>query len=66
MDEYNVKAINDAYKNAHIALQSISDLLPEVEDKQLKKELQDEYEDNDYFFTHGAFANEEQMRIFFL
>ncbi len=44
MDEYNVKAINDTYKNAHIALQSISDLLPEVEDEELKKELQEEYE----------------------
>ena len=42
--DYNVKALNDVYKNAHIALQSISDLLPEVDDEELKKELQDEYE----------------------
>ncbi len=42
--EYNIKAINDAYKNAHIALQSISDLLPEVEDNGLKQELNEEYE----------------------
>ena len=40
----NSKAINDAYKNAHIALQSISDVLPSVEDENLKKELRDEYE----------------------
>ena len=33
MNEYNVKAINDAYKNSRIALQSISDLLPEVKDE---------------------------------
>ena len=42
--DYNVKALNDTYKNAHIALQSISDLLPEVEDDDIKKELQEEYE----------------------
>lgn len=42
--ELNQKAINDVYKNAHIALQSISDLLPEVDDEEIKKELQEEYE----------------------
>lgn len=40
----NHKAINDVYKNAHIALQSISDLLPGVEDNSIKTELKDEYE----------------------
>ena len=43
-NEYNQKAINDIYKNAHIALQSISDLLPAVDDEGIKKELQEEYE----------------------
>lgn len=43
-NEYNEKAINDIYKNAHIALQSISDLLPSVEDEDIKAELKDEYE----------------------
>ena len=43
-NEYNEKAINDVYKNAHIALQSISDLLPSVEDEDIKAELKDEYE----------------------
>ena len=43
-NDYNVKAINDVYKNAHIALQSISDLLPAVTDDDIKKELQEEYE----------------------
>ena len=42
--DYNVKALNDVYKNAHIALQSISDLLPSVEDDDIKDELQEEYE----------------------
>ena len=43
-DEYNIKAINDVYKNAHIALQSISDLLPMVKSDELKEELRYQYE----------------------
>lgn len=42
--KYNEKAVNDVYKNAHIALQSLSDLIPSVKNKELKKELKDEYE----------------------
>ena len=44
MNEYNQKAITDVYKNAHIALQSISDLIPEVDDEDIKEELKEEYE----------------------
>ena len=44
LNEYNVKAINDVYKNAHLALQSISDLLPAVEDDDIKEELREQYE----------------------
>lgn len=40
----NHKAITDVYKNAHIALQSISDILPAVEDEELKTELKEQYE----------------------
>lgn len=40
MNEYNKKAIADIYKNAHIALQSINDILPQVDDDKLKKEIQ--------------------------
>jgi hypothetical protein len=39
LNDYNIKAVNDVYKNAHIALQSISDLLPEVEDEGYKTQL---------------------------
>lgn len=46
-NEYNKKAINDVYKNAHIALQSIQDLLPQVEDEALKKELEEQYDGYD-------------------
>ena len=44
LNDYNQKAINDIYKNAHIALQSISDLLPAVEDDDIKNELTEQYE----------------------
>ncbi len=43
-ENINQKAISDTYKNAHIALQSISDLLPDVIDAGLKTELETEYE----------------------
>ena len=43
-NEFNQKALNDVYKNAHIALQSISDLLPSVSDDDIKTELQEQYE----------------------
>ena len=44
MNDYNKKAITDVYKNAHIALQSISDLIPSVEDDGLRSELKEQYE----------------------
>lgn len=44
MNDYNVKAITDVYKNAHIALQSISDLIPSVDDDDIKVELKEQYE----------------------
>lgn len=44
MNDFNVKALNDSYKNAHIAMQSIADLLPSVEDEGLKTELNEEYD----------------------
>ena len=43
-NNYEHKALNDVYKNAHIALQSISDILPSTDDEELKKELQEQYE----------------------
>ncbi len=44
LNEFNTKAITDTYKNAHIALQSISDLLPSVTDSDIRDELQDQYD----------------------
>ncbi|MBQ8196463.1 MAG: hypothetical protein IJZ73_00170 [Clostridia bacterium] len=40
----NERAITDVYKNAHIALQSISDIMPETVDEGLKQELRNEYD----------------------
>ena len=62
LNDYNVKAINDAYKNAHIAMQSISDLLPDVKDEGLKKELHGEFKG---YETHindiSAFMKENEI-----
>ena len=62
LNDYNVKAVNDTYKNAHIAMQSISDLLPEVKDEGLKKELNSEYKG---YETHindiSAFMKEQKL-----
>lgn len=44
LNSYNEKALNDTYKNAHLALQSISDLLPQVKTGKLKNELQTQYD----------------------
>ena len=38
-ENVNKKAVIDVYKNAHIALQSLNDIIPAVNDKELKKEL---------------------------
>jgi len=40
----NEEVLNNLYKNAHIALQSISDLMPETDDEMIKNELKDEYD----------------------
>ena len=42
--QYNEKAVNDTYKNAHIALQSLKDLIPSVKNTELKKELNEQYQ----------------------
>ena len=46
MEDKNINndVLNKIYRNAHIALQSISNLIPEVEESPIKKELHEEYE----------------------
>ena len=53
MDEKssNEQILNVLYKNAHIGLQSISDILPETNDKDMKKELSDEYDGYEQFIA---------------
>lgn len=43
-NDINKRAITNVYKNAHIALQSIADILPSCDDKALKAHLKEEYE----------------------
>jgi hypothetical protein len=43
-ENVNHKAINDTYKNAHIALQSINDIMPSVDDRDLRNELKSQQE----------------------
>ena len=50
-ENVNKKAILDVYKNAHIALQSLKDLIPEVEDKSLRAELDRQYAGYDKFIN---------------
>ncbi len=40
----NEETLNKIYRNAHIALQSISDLLEETDDEKMKAELKDQYD----------------------
>ena len=62
-NDYNVKAINDAYKNAHIAMQSISDLLPSVDDNNLKKELNSQFKGyEDHINKISLFMNENDIK----
>ncbi len=62
MNQYNQKAIVDAYKNAHIALQSISDLIPSVDDKSIKDELKEEYEGYEKIICKmSAFMKEQKI-----
>ena len=40
----NEEILNNLYKNAHIALQSISDLLPEIDEQMIISELKEQYD----------------------
>ncbi|MBO7368713.1 MAG: hypothetical protein J6U25_00315 [Clostridia bacterium] len=43
-NKIEIEAVDNVYKNAHIALQSISDVLNITEDDKFKQELKDEYD----------------------
>ena len=44
LNDSNLDAINEVYKNASVALLSISNVVPEITDVELKKEILDEYD----------------------
>jgi Tfp pilus assembly protein PilX len=37
--------LSEIYRNCHLALESISDILPEIEDKEIKAEIEREHEE---------------------
>ena len=45
----NLDAINEVYRNANVALLSISNVIEEITDVELKKEILDEYEGYEKF-----------------
>ena len=54
--------LNVIYKNAHIGLQSISDILPETEDEDMKRELTEEYERYEEFIGRlRAYMREKKV-----
>ena len=48
------EALAEVYRNAQLALQSISDILPEVEDAEVKAELHSQHEEYEKFSAKAA------------
>lgn len=48
------EALAEIYRNAQLALQSISDILPAVEDEEVKKELSYQHEEYERFSAKAA------------
>ena len=58
-EKINSHALNEMFQNAHIAMQSISNLSPKVEDNDVKEELLSEYEQYENFISElSAFMTE--------
>ncbi len=51
MENCNLDFIGEVYRNASVALQSISDVMPEIENEALRNEIHDEYEGYEKFIT---------------
>lgn len=58
MEQQNKKkteeALAEIYRNAQLALESISDILPEVEDEEVKQELLSQHEEYERFSAKAA------------
>lgn len=48
------EALAEIYRNAQLALQSISDILPAVEDETIKEELSKQHEQYEHFSTQAS------------
>ena len=51
MKNCNLDFIGEVYRNASVALQSISDVMPEIENEDLRAEIQSEYEGYEKFIS---------------
>ena len=51
MQNCNLDFIGEVYRNASVALQSISDVMPEVENEALRNEIHDQYEGYEKFIS---------------
>ena len=62
MDEKSTEKelLNVIWKNAHIAMQAISDVSPETEDEEMKRELADQYEGYEKFVSSVRAYMEER------
>lgn len=58
------EALAEIYRNAQLALQSISDILPSVEDEEVKKELSYQHEEYERFSAKAAMlAKDMQLEL---
>ena len=54
----------EIYRNAELALQSIADILPQVDDQQVKDELHEQYEEYEKFSARAAqIAKERDIEV---
>jgi ferritin-like protein len=48
------EVLAELYRNAHLALQSIVDIMPQVDDEEVKAELESQHEEYERFAAHAA------------
>lgn len=64
METKNQQTVGDIYKNAHIALQSISNVLPKCDNLSLKEELKTEYDGYEKFIGEiSSFMKEKGFEV---
>ena len=64
METKNQQTIGNIYKNAHIALQSINNVLPKCDNLSLKEELKTEYDQYEKFIGEvSSFMKEKEYEV---